>query len=105
MIQDIDSISFGVYSAEQVKRISVAKINSSKKNIEHGTVYDPRMGATDSGNVCETCKENAINCPGHFGHIELEQPVPHPLYNKKDNRIFEFGLFFMLSIINSRGSD
>jgi DNA-directed RNA polymerase beta' subunit len=83
MIQNIDSISFGVYSAKQVLAVSVCEITSSKKNTEHGTVYDPRMGTTISGQMCETCGENAIDCPGHFGHIALAEPIPHPLFCKK----------------------
>ena len=27
--------------------------------------------------VCGTCGQNNINCPGHFGHIELARPVYH----------------------------
>ena len=78
---NINSITFGVYSPEEVLNMSVCKIDNTKKNVEYGTVYDPRMGNTES--KCETCKENAINCPGHFGHIELNEPIVHPLYYKR----------------------
>ena len=33
------------------------------------------LGATDT---CETCFEMSIQCPGHFGHIELLEPIFHP---------------------------
>ena len=83
MIQNIKTISFGVYSPEQIEKMSVCLVNNSKKTIEHGTVYDPRMGSTETGRICETCGENAIVCPGHFGHIELFEPIVHPLYCKR----------------------
>ena len=82
-IREIDSITFGVYSPEEVMNMSVCKIYSPKKNIANGTVYDPRMGTTDSSKNCDTCKENAKDCPGHFGHIELNEPIVHPLYYKR----------------------
>ena len=81
-IQEISSITFGVYSAEEVTRMSVCKIDNAKKS-GPGTVYDPRMGTTDSTQICETCKKNATECPGHFGHIELAEPIIHPLYYKR----------------------
>ena len=29
------------------------------------------MGVTGIGEICSTCGQNNMNCPGHFGHIEL----------------------------------
>lgn len=81
--REIESITFGVYSQEEILNMSVCNITSSKKTVSFGTVYDPRMGTTDSSINCETCKENAIKCPGHFGHIEFNEPIVHPLYYKK----------------------
>ena len=83
MIREINSISFGIYSVPEIKRLSVCTITSTKKNPEAGTVYDPRMGAHGNSGLCETCNQDAINCPGHFGHIELDEPIPHPLYCKR----------------------
>ena len=82
-IREIDSITFGIYSPEEALNMSVCKIDSAKKSVGTGTVYDPRMGTTDSSQRCETCKENATDCPGHFGHIELNEPIVHPLYYKR----------------------
>ena len=42
-----------------------------------------RMGTTDFTKKCETCKEDAQQCHGHFGYISLEQPVIHPLHYKR----------------------
>ena len=38
------------------------------------------MGTTDRDAMCGTCGCDAIECPGHFGHISLAQPVYHPGY-------------------------
>ena len=81
-VREIDSITFGMYSAEEIARVSVCKINNVKK-VGSGSVYDPRMGTTDSTQLCETCHENATDCTGHFGHIELAEPIVHPLFYKR----------------------
>ena len=75
----IKSIGFGIYNATELKAISVCKIDSTK-NSGPGSVYDPRMGTTDRKKLCDTCGQSAIECPGHFGHIELYEPIIHPFY-------------------------
>ena len=87
-IREIDEIIFGVYSAEEIMRISVCKIDSSKlcstdKNTGYGTVYDPRLGTIDNGILCATCQSNAWTCSGHFGYIELNEAIIHPLHYKR----------------------
>ena len=48
-----------------------------------GSVYDPAMGClTDSSQKCPTCGMDSRRCPGHFGYIELNEPLLHPLYIK-----------------------
>jgi DNA-directed RNA polymerase subunit A' len=47
-----------------------------------GTVYDLRMGAFEYGQVCETCGERDLRCPGHFGYIELPEPCFNPCYGE-----------------------
>ena len=81
-IREIEEITFGIYSAEEIINMSVCKVDNPKKS-GFGSVYDPRMGTTDSSQSCQTCEQNAIDCPGHFGHIELNEPIIHPLYYKR----------------------
>ena len=38
---------------------------------------DPKLGSIDRGYRCATCGEGMVECPGHFGHIELTVPVFH----------------------------
>jgi DNA-directed RNA polymerase beta' subunit len=80
--REIESITFGIYSAEEVLNMAVCKLDNVRKS-GPGSIYDPRMGTTDSTQKCETCKENATECPGHFGYIELNEPIVHPLFYKR----------------------
>jgi DNA-directed RNA polymerase beta' subunit len=85
-IQEIDTITLSIYSAKEILDMSVCEITNAKKS-GPGSVYDERMGTTDSSKRCVTCDETAEHCQGHFGHIVLNEPVQHPLYYK---RIIEF---------------
>lgn len=42
-----------------------------------GGVLDIRLGSTDGKTLCGTCGESALTCPGHFGHIRLNDPMFH----------------------------
>ena len=87
-IRELDEIMFGIYSAEEIKKLAVCKIDSSKlcssdKNTGYGTVYDPRMGTIENGVICETCLGTSWTCPGHFSYIELNESIVHPLHYKR----------------------
>jgi len=87
-IKEIERITFGVYSAEEIKKIAVCKVDSSKicssdKIGSLGTVYDPRMGTLDNDKLCETCNLDIWHCSGHQGYIELNECIIHPLYYKE----------------------
>jgi len=45
-----------------------------------GGLIDPRMGTSDDNVDCETCGFNKKYCVGHFGHIELCEPICHEGY-------------------------
>lgn len=78
----ISSLEFGMYSAEEIRSLAVCKLDSSKLS-GPGTVYDPRMGFVMDTNSesCPTCSYKK-DCIGHFGYIELNEPVLHPLFYK-----------------------
>jgi DNA-directed RNA polymerase beta' subunit len=78
---EIDHIIFGILSAEEIERMSVCHVTSSKPT-GPDSVHDERMGAMKTNDTCITCGKNCKLCPGHFGHIELSRPVIHPLYHK-----------------------
>lgn len=78
-IKDIEYIQFGIASPEDIIKHSVCKIDSSKLNGE-GSVYDPRMGSMEQDELCVSCELTPKECPGHFGHIELNTFILHPMY-------------------------
>ena len=87
-VKEIERITFGVYSAEEIKKIAVCKVDSSKicssdKVGSMGTVYDPRMGTLDNDKLCETCNLDIWHCSGHQAYIQLNENIIHPLYYKE----------------------
>jgi len=86
--KEIEEITFGIYSAEELIKMSVCEINNPKlcnsdKGNTYGTVYDPRLGTIENGRLCATCDNSLWQCTGHFGHIKLNEPIIHPLYYKQ----------------------
>lgn len=78
-VQEIESILFGVYSPEEIIKNSVVQITSNKLGGDN-SVYDERMGILDKDGTCPSCRKTALWCSGHFGHIELNHHVFHPMY-------------------------
>lgn len=70
---------FNVFSSDEVIRYSAAEINNAKTLFGTGCVYDGRLGPSDNTKTCDTCKQDYKNCPGHFGHVMLQEPVLHPM--------------------------
>ena len=76
----INGIQFGIYSPEEVLAKSVVNIYVDTLYDSNGDpringLYDQRMGNTEPRIKCKSCEQTYINCPGHFGHIELPKPV------------------------------
>ena len=78
---DISSIQFGIYSRDEIHDISVVNINSNKLNGPN-SVYDPRLGVLENNKQCITCGQDNKKCPGHFGYIDLNYNIIHPLFYK-----------------------
>uniref|UniRef100_A0A3P9I565 DNA-directed RNA polymerase subunit n=1 Tax=Oryzias latipes TaxID=8090 RepID=A0A3P9I565_ORYLA len=81
----LSGISFGMYSAEEIRKLSVKAITNPKfldavGNVAPNSLYDLALGPADLKEVCSTCCQDFNNCPGHFGHIELPLPVYNPLF-------------------------
>ena len=85
-IHHIDSIQFSVFANDVVKDYSsVTKdefgiyLPESYENSEpkRGGLVDTRLGITDLNLECAYCGLKAKDCPGHFGHTELAEPVFH----------------------------
>lgn len=80
--REIESMTFGVLSPEEIKAMAVCKVDNTKLT-GPGSVYDPRMGTlTETRENCITCGMTTKMCPGHFGYIELAESIIHPLFPK-----------------------
>lgn len=78
----IDGIRFSVWSPTEIRKYSVAEITAPETYDEDGMavqggLMDGRLGTLEPGQKCVTCGNTAARCPGHFGHIELAEPVLH----------------------------
>ena len=81
-IKVIDGIRFSVWSPTEIRKYSVAEITAPETYDEDGMsvqggLMDGRLGTLEPGQKCVTCGNTAARCPGHFGHIELAEPVLH----------------------------
>ena len=90
---DVVGIQFGILSKEEIVKQSVVCVHNvdlydKGEPAEHG-LYDLRMGTTSRSNKCATCGCDNINCPGHFGHVELEYPVYNLSYFKNIYKILQ----------------
>ncbi len=81
-VKSIDGIHFSVWSPSEVRKYSVAEITAPETYDEDGMsvqggLMDGRLGTLEPGQKCLTCGNTSARCPGHFGHIELAEPVLH----------------------------
>ena len=80
--KSIDGIRFSVWSPNEIRKYSVAEITAPETYDEDGMavqggLMDGRLGTLEPGQKCLTCGNTSARCPGHFGHIELAEPVLH----------------------------
>jgi DNA-directed RNA polymerase I subunit RPA1 len=83
----LSGVRFSLYSEEEIRKLSVKCVTNAQtfdqfSNPTYGGLYDPAFGPTERDDLCSTCGQNNMHCPGHFGHIELNLPVYHPLFLK-----------------------
>jgi DNA-directed RNA polymerase subunit A' len=90
----IDELNFGLFSPQNIRRQSVAEIQTADTYDEDGTpitsgLMDGRLGTLEPRQRCKTCGNTAIRCPGHFGHIELTVPIIHIEFAKIIHNILQ----------------
>ena len=73
------SLEFNIPTQDEILRSSAAEINDPNFDAPIGGLYDERMGVLESFRRCKTCQQTRLDCPGHPGHIVLQEPVFHPL--------------------------
>ncbi|HHQ45271.1 MAG TPA: DNA-directed RNA polymerase subunit A' [Candidatus Altiarchaeales archaeon] len=84
----ISSIEFGLLNSKMIRKMSAARIYTSKTYDEdgypvEGGLMDPRLGVIDPGIRCKSCGGRLGECQGHFGHVQLTRPVIHVGYAKE----------------------
>lgn len=91
---DPDSIQFLMFTSEEIRKLSVAKITNPQSfdalgNPTKGGLYDSALGPLrDRNDICETCSNPMLHCPGHFGHIDLPLVVINPVFFKNVYTLF-----------------
>ena len=78
----LGGIKFSIWSPVEVRKFSVAEVTAPETYDEDGMpvqggLMDNRLGTLEPGQKCATCGNTSARCPGHFGHIELAEPVLH----------------------------
>lgn len=67
-------------SPKEIRDLSVCKIISPDRGTDlDGGLFDKSMGSNQRGDICETCGRDDKGCSGHFGYIELPQPIINPI--------------------------
>ncbi|KAL9951314.1 hypothetical protein ACROYT_G043957 [Oculina patagonica] len=103
----LDGVKLSLYTPEETKKLSVKKLSNPETfdallHPNFGGLYDPALGPTDKDDLCGTCAQNYIYCPGHFGHLELPLPVYHPLFFKELLKILRSSCFKCGDLLFSR---
>ena len=85
-VKKIEGIEFSIFRNKDVKNYSAVSsdpfginLPESYENYEpkKGGLVDLRMGTCSLYLKCTTCGKGQQECPGHFGHTELAEPVFH----------------------------
>jgi DNA-directed RNA polymerase II subunit RPB1 len=83
-VKKISKIEFSIYRNKDIKLYSAVSddpygidLAESYENYEpkKGGLVDLRLGSCDIYLSCTTCGEKSLDCPGHFGHTVLSEPV------------------------------
>lgn len=75
-----------LYNSEEISRVAngiviipaVAALDDKGTLSEYNSMNDIRMGVVNLSSECPTCEE--INCPGHYGELDLGCQIINPLY-------------------------
>src|SRR5207245_8905299 len=87
----IQGIRFTLVSPNETRKLSAVDVHAADTYAEEGVPItsgwmDGRLGTLEPRQKCKTCGNTASACPGHFGHIELAEPVIHSAFAKTIHR-------------------
>ncbi|MFH0849183.1 MAG: DNA-directed RNA polymerase subunit A' [archaeon] len=92
ILKVIDEIKFTLTSPNEIRKLSAVEIQTADTYDEDGVpivsgLMDGRLGTLEPRQKCRTCGNTAVACPGHFGHIELAEPVVHVSFAKFTHKL------------------
>lgn len=83
----IHSINMGLYSSEEIKAVCIQVTDTlpSTGKDEHAMsigrdVNSCIFGTWEQNYACTTCARDYINCPGHYGYIDLRGKYYNPMF-------------------------
>lgn len=83
-VREVTAVRFGILAPDEIRLGSVCEVTNPRIYENNrptvGGLFDLRMGTTNHEFACETCGGTPKTCTGHFGHIELPDPVYHPCF-------------------------
>ncbi|CAL6070618.1 DNA-directed_RNA polymerase subunit [Hexamita inflata] len=87
MLKQISAASFEVLSSPMLLKLSHLNVQTNALYTQYptpqaGGLLDLHLGMSSKNGTCLTCHRELEQCPGHFGHIQLELPIFHPAYIK-----------------------
>ncbi len=90
----IGSIHFTLISPSEIRKLTAVEIQTADTYDEDGVpivsgLMDGRLGTLEPRQKCKTCGNTASACPGHFGHIELAEPVVHVAFAKLIHKLLQ----------------
>jgi len=90
----IGSIHFTLISPSEIRKLSAVEVQTADTYDEDGVpivsgLMDGRLGTLEPRQKCKTCGNTASACPGHFGHIELAEPVVHVAFAKLLHKLLQ----------------
>ena len=90
----IDEIVFGILSPTEIRAMSKVTVITPELYAPDGTpiqggLRDPAFGAIEGGERCPVCGNTRLECPGHFGRIDLARPVIHPGFAPKIHSLLQ----------------
>lgn len=126
-VRNVRRVQFGIMSPDEVRRMSVTEGGIQFPEIYEngrpklGGLMDPRQGVIDRYNFiiisilqllmfyvyhnrtsrCQTCAGNMVECPGHFGHLELSKPVFHIGFLNKSIKVIRCVCFYCSKLLVS----
>lgn len=95
-VLEIDNITFKLFDYDELVLDSYATVTNTNPDGLH-SVNDRYMGVVADDESCLTCMKSNIDCPGHYGRIDLAEPIIHPLFQREIIDV-------LTSVCNSCGS-